>query len=352
MYVATMRDLVDNVEDEWGDPDENIGRIVPFGYKLIDEAMVGLPIDRGMIIVLQGVSGARKTSMAINFLVNQCLSGRLPQGYHIAYDTLESGMTVERIRDIMLSMVATKFLVYWYWNDTDERDIVQLLSRGLPDGKPIANLVNNVQSNGKRDTVLRPEAFRFYLSEKQHVAKMMAKNVIRNWPVFIFGASEHKETDIRKLRTTPTWNLEQSAKRWSLLYDEYNVRQLYIDHGNAYVFADNPNDYEIQKRVMSSIQGWQKESLGIAWLLAQVGVGAARAARSEGIDPNAAGGNIWERESSVTWTVIYDPDDPYFTKLKRPNKSRIGMHPDLAIMIEPFSGVTIGQATLWSQRII
>ena len=350
MRPVMLRDLVDGATDEWGDPKENIGHIVPFGQVLIDKSLIGVPVERGAIFQIQGIKGSRKTTVALNFVINQCLSGRLPQGYHIAYDTLESGMSIERIRDIIWAMVATKYLIYWHWHETEERDLTKLLSRGLPT-RPVVSLVEDVGAR-ERDTILRPEFFKYGMrTEKQKDAIQMAGNVIRNWPVYLFGASEHPDLEIRRARTVATWNLEQSVTRWSWLYEHKNVRQLVIDHINEYQFHDNPSDFDVQKRVIPALASWQKESLGIAWIIAQVGVGSAREARRDGVDMSAMGGFTGEAESSLTWTVEYDPDEPYYVKLKRPNKSRIGMHPDLSIKIEPNSGVFVGQATYWSERL-
>jgi len=350
--MTTLRDLVDDAHSEWGDAEDNISRLVPFGYQLLDKSLTGIPIDTGAIFQIQGYSGSRKTSAVLNFLINQCLSGRLPQGYHIAYDTLESGMTIERIRDIIWAMVATKYLIYWHWNETQERDIVRMLSMGLPD-KPVATLMLDVaDKNGHRETILKPEFFRYgRRTQRQMEAIQMAGNVIRNWPIMVFGSSGHPDPEIRRQRTTPTWFLGPSIKRWQTLYEENNVREIVIDHVTEYVFDDNPTDFEIQRRVVPAVAGWQKATLGVAWMIIQVGVTSARESRREGVDMTATGGNIGERESTVTWTVMYDQDDPYFVRIKRPNKSRMGMHPDLAIKVEPNSGAFIGQATLWGNRL-
>ncbi|OGC94116.1 MAG: hypothetical protein A2W25_12085 [candidate division Zixibacteria bacterium RBG_16_53_22] len=353
MPLTPLRDLVDDAEARWGDPNENIGRIVPFGVMPVDQATIGIPVDRGGFFLLQGVPGTRKTTVALNFLLNQLLSGRLPQGYHIAYDTLESGMTIERIADILWAMVATKYLVYWHWNNTDERDILRLLSMGLPDDIPPSRLVEEVVGQGRRETILRPEFFQFSTrSPRQQAAIEMARAVIRNFPLFVFGISEHPVPAVALARTTATWDLAESKVRWAWMFEHYNMRELVVDHMQEYQFHDSPIDFEIQKRVVPMLAGWQKASHGIVWLISQIGVTSEREARREGINPYSQGGKVAEAESSATWTVDYNQDDPYHIKFRRPNKSRIGMHPDVAIPIDPFSGAFIGKAVKWNERMV
>ena len=160
MPLTHLKVLVDGAEEFWGDPQKNIGRVVPWGFGLLDQALIaGVPINAGGMLGVYGIAGSRKTSFVINIIINQCLSGRIPPGYNIAYDTLESGMTIERIANIFLSILATKFLIYWHWNETEERDIRKLLAMGLPTDMLPDNLVMDVRDNGRRETVVRPEFF-------------------------------------------------------------------------------------------------------------------------------------------------------------------------------------------------
>lgn len=349
MPLTTMKDLVDGADEEWGDREENLGRLVPFGFRIVDQSLLGIPIDTGGMIQIHGSAGSRKTTLALNLIVNQCLSGRLPQGYHIAYDILESGVTIENIRDILLSILATKYLVYWHWNESAETDLVRLLRQGLTLEIPIADAIDGVRDqNGARETVIRPKFFFYGLrSERQTEAIKMAMAIARNWPLLIFGLSGHKDSAIARKRTTPTWDLEESRKRWAWLTDKMNMRQLWIDHMNEYQFSDEPTDFVVQKRVVPTVVSWQKTCLGLSFVLAQVGVTAERSARMGGTDPYSMGGKVAEAESILTWHVEYDPDAPYYFKLRRPIKSRIGMHQDLGVSIEPNSGAIIGQPIPW-----
>lgn len=355
MPLVHIKDLIDGATERWGDPAENIGRLVPFGINIVDERLLGVPIDRGGIFGIQGSPGSRKTTFLINVIANQCLSGRLPQGYHIAIDTLESGMTIERYADIVIAIVATKFLVYWHWNESQEKDINRLLAMGLPQSK-VDRLIEEVgfEENGRfvRETVLRPEFFIYgRRTPRQQEAIKMSRAIVRNWPIFIFGVSEHSDPEVATARTTIVTSLAHSVERWKWLSEERNMRELAIDHLQEYAFADNPNDYEKMKRVVGMVAQWQKACRGVAWVVTQIGVTSAREARRGGTKAHGQGGQVLEAQSQVMWEVSYDEERPNIMCLKRPIKSRVGMHNDMAIPIEPNSGAFIGLATEMSSFV-
>ncbi len=326
MPLVHIKDLIDGADKRWGDPAENIGRLVPFGINIVDERLLGVPIDRGGIFGIQGSPGSRKTTFLVNVIVNQCLSGRLPQGYHIAIDTLESGMTIERYADVIIAIVATKFLVYWHWNESQEKDINRLLSMGLPQFK-VDRLIEEVgvEENGKfiRETLLRPEFFTYgRRTARQHEAIKMSRAIVRNWPIFIFGVSEHPDPEVAKKRTTIVADLGHSFERWIWLFEKRNVREIALDHLQEYAFADNPSDYEKMRRVVGMVSQWQKLCRGVAWIVTQIGVTSEREARRSGIKAYGQGGRILQAEAQVMWEVSYDEDRPNVMCLKRPIKSR------------------------------
>ena len=348
MPAVFLKEIIDESEDRWGDPTENIGRLIPFGIAGVDENLLGVPIDRGGVIGLQGVPGSRKTTLLVNILINQCLSGRLPPGYHIGIDTLESGMTIERYADVILAIVATKFLVYWHWNETSERDIIKLLRMGLPERNP-AEIIYDVGyvQDGKLvgEAKFRPEFFIYGMRTKRQLeAIKMAKAVVRNFPIMIFGVSEHPDIEVAKRRTTDVTNLERSHKRWHEMAEEHNMRELAIDHLQEYYLPGASNDYEKMQMVVSAAAQWQKVWRAVLWMLSQIGVTSERESRKSGISAYAQGGKVLEAESQVMWQVEYNSVEPYIIELLRPIKSRIGMHGKIAIPIDPTSGAFIGRA--------
>lgn len=346
--MSRLRDIIDDSEERWGDPEENVGRRVPFGIPALDANLMGVPIDTGAVFGIQGEPGARKTTFVLNIIVNQCLSQKLPPGYHICIDTLESGMTIERYADIILAIVATKILIYRHWQHTDEDNILRLLAKGLPHNNT-QTLVEECgqEFNGRfvRETVLRPEFFRYGRRTKRQLEAInLAKAIVRTWPIMIFGVSEHPDHEIAKKRTTATMNLAKSLRRWIQLSEKEHMRQLVIDHMQEYIFPDHPSDYDLQKRVVGTVKSWQKPIRGVAWIISQIGVTSAREARSSGVDAYAVGGKVLEAEAQYMGQVKYKKDSPYYMELTRPVKSRIGMHASLGIPLEPNSGAFIGAA--------
>jgi hypothetical protein len=344
-----LRDLLEGCEKRWGDPQKNIGKVVPFGICVVDDNLLGVPITSGGIIGIQGVPGSRKTTLLINIIINQCISGKLPPGYSIAIDTLETGMTIERYADVMVSILATKMIVYWHWNQTDEDDPVKLFSAGIPtmDFQDQVENVGMSYNGGKfsRETVIRPEFLKLGLrTKRQHRAIRLAREIMSTWPVMIFGSSEHPDREIAIQRSTDTTNLVESFERWKKLSQEEGMKELTVDHIGEYVFSDNPSSYELQRRVVRAMAVWQKSAGGVGWAIVQIGVTAEREARQSGVKAYAAGGKALEAQAQLMWQVEYDEENPYAMKLKRPIKSRIGMHNTVAIPLDPMSGAFIGRA--------
>jgi hypothetical protein len=345
--MTLLKELVDSSEEVWGDPEQNRGLVVPFGIGPVDERIPGIPVQRGGLFGIQGQPGTRKTTLVCNILINQCLSQKLPPGYHICVDTLESGMTIERYSDVILSMLATRILVYWHWNQSVERDVRKLFALGLP-AKPIEELVTRVGSfeNGRfvKETELKPEFFQFgRRTKRQHEAIGLARSIMRTWPMLICGVSEHPDPQIAAARTVNVTNLSDSYKRWVKYSKELNMRQLIVDHLQEY-HVGNGSDFERMKLVVHAIAAWQKPVRGVAWVISQVGVTSAREARQSGVKAHAQGGQVLEAEAQYMTEVQYKEDNPHTIHLRRPLKSRIGVHPSVDLSIEPNSGAFIGPA--------
>ena len=330
----------------WGDPRENRKSAVPFGIAPMDARIPGVPIRSGGIFGVQGLPGTRKTTLLCNLIVNMYVSGKMPAGYMTCIDTLESGMTIERYSDTILAIVATRILVGWHWVSTDT-DIEDLLKTPLPD-KPVAKLVTETGStiNEKfyRETNMRPDFFKYsYRTPRQHKAISAARDLIAKWPIAVFGVSEHPDPDVANERTVDVTNLSKAYVRWCYLAENHGMKQLVIDHLQQYMGYSS--DYERMRAVTHAVASWQKKYGGIAWVISQVGVTASRDARTYGIRSHAAGGNVLEAEAQYMGEVDYKDTDPWHIILRRPLKSRIGVHPTIQIPIDPESGSFIGAAT-------
>lgn len=348
--MPMIGDIVDYLPEVIGDIDANLSQVVPYGVKPVDERMVGNNLGGGEIIVIQGSTGTRKTTFAVNLIVNACLSARIPEGVQICIDTLEAGMTIERYTSIIEAIVATRYMVYWTWVDQNEQSLTKLYRRGMPAGTSIEDVIAAVSCdvNGvnTRECVICPEFFMYGRQTKlQHRAIEAAKALVRTWPLIICGFSEHPDPVKRAKFTVDTTNIEESSARWAMLSNKYNMRWLVIDHLQEYAVKGAASDFETMKVVTSAIGEWQRATRGIVYILSQIGTGSERESRTDkGVKSYAQGGKVLQASSTVTWQVIYDDTKPYIIRLKRPIKSRKGMHTDIAIPIEPISGSFIGRA--------
>lgn len=350
--MPLIGEIIDTIDEVCGDPEKNIGRVVPYGIGPVDQRMVGNNIDGGELIVIQGIPGSRKTTLAANLVANACISRRLPADYTICIDTLESGMTVERYTLVIISIIATKYMVYWTWVDQGNPDLLSMFAKGLPD-VPTEQLIGTVatERNGEMvsECCIRPEFFQYYKASRlQHTAIAAAKKLISGWPLIISGFSEHPDPVIRDKRTVNTTDLNASYARWNFLYEKMGMRWLVLDHVQQYQMEGS--DFDVQKSVKLKTADWIRHSRGIVYAISQIGVGSQRDAfMNKGNKTYALGGQVLESESTVTWEVKYDETLPYYIRLRHPIKSRKGLHPDVAIPIEPNSGAFIGKAIEYSK---
>lgn len=338
MHVS---DAINRITRQWGKPEEAYKYLVPFGIRAMDETTGGIRYRNGGIYVVQGIEGARKTTLVANWLINQLISGILPRDYWILIDTLETGVTIENYAEILVSILATKILIYRHWLKTDSVNIGDMLRQELPE-LPIAELINRVgfEENGHfvREAIIRPAFLRWgRWTKHQREAIGIAKSFIEYSPVIIDGVSE---TEANGEFTIQTWELEESLDRWRIYSKDLGVQQLVIDNLQEYNIPGT--EYEIMNKAIPMISTWQKEAKGLVWAINQVSVGQ-RALMRRGEIPTAAGGARAARQGQVVWHTDYkDNETPHFIFLYQ-GKSRIGKHRNLALPIEPISGAIIGR---------
>lgn len=334
----------------WGKK-KAIGNRVGTGIGLIDTATKGIRLNSGGIYVIQGIEGSRKTSILLNIVINQCLSGNLPEDYVIEWDSLESGMSVERISDMMVSMLANRFLTYWWATNTNETDYFKL-ARLVPEMNTVDLIglptITTASNEIKRLNVIKPEFLEeeeVYWSDHQKAAIEVAKNYVYRFPIIICGVSEDEDREERKKKTTITYDLGESQERWHHNAKHHNVRQIIVDHITKYVIDGSIDGYQAMQKGIPVMVKWQSEwEGGFHWVVAQVGATQRMAYRNSEENPTAFGGPLLAMEANALWHVKYDPKKtPYYASMEL-GKTRIGYHKPLAIPIEPESGAIIGKA--------
>lgn len=359
----TAYDHVKTEQAAFTPPAEEFGReIVPFGIYHVDaNFLMGVSPTIPQLYSIQGISGARKTTLAFNLIIRMCISGCLPQGHKIIYDILESGQSIEKCLLILRCQVAALYMIYRHATrfrgiEPDEPILPYLNCLFNQDilGKPdeiVESLVTRYNGTEVPECVLKPSFIRrFYLNRihmtpRQTEAWILAGDALREFPIEFYGLSAHANREERKRRTTITDNIEESVRRWAKITTEYDSVQFFSDHLNAY---NTPGkDYDKQIFVMPFIDHFIKEYQVTFWLLFQEGVTNRREYDSKGEVLGGKGGDTVKAISDTNWRVSYDKNrTPFYMELSSPVKSREGDHPDLQLMIEPNSGAIFGKSKI------
>src|SRR5512143_3184841 len=106
----TIRTLIKQCEQDWGDPVANRTMLLPTGLTPLDKAVYGLDTINGEVVLIQGPEKQRKSTLVANIIVNYMMSAKPAEKPLTVIDTLESGMLPRRYRDFLISMVATQYV--------------------------------------------------------------------------------------------------------------------------------------------------------------------------------------------------------------------------------------------------
>ncbi len=355
--MLTAREAVETEGDAFTPPPGDARRNrVPFGIYHLDLAFVrGIKPLSPQIIAIQGGSGHRKTTSMINILINQILSGKLPPSMTIGMDMLESGMTMERLILIMECIVATKIMIYEHHTGSQGgHGLWALFNRNLPLRSDPQDLLLPIMTEGKPDINLNPDYLEacyaaqpgFKLSPRQLDAFDRAAGAVHDFPIIVFGVSEHYDDDIRAERYTDSALLSDSLERWLACTEQHGMRQLVIDYIQEYSIPGVHDHYKKQLHAVPVISEWAKETGSTAWVLSQEGITHQRDARSyDGEVLGSSGGDILKSQSQLNLRVEYRPkQNPYWTLLFAPVKARRGNFGTVGIPTEPFSGAFFGRS--------
>lgn len=344
--------ILDGSSKSWG---AEVTEGVPYGILPLDLETGGLDIMSGGVYNIYGNEGSRKTSLALNIIMNQCLSGKLPPGYTIAWDSLESGMPIQRVAHIMVSMIANKILTLRHWTGLrSEIDYHKLMAAFLNltiKPHPLQMITEvGVTENGRftRENTISPKIItRGLWTKNQKEAIGIAWGIVDNFPIIISGlsqdsqykADEEKRDFVQSVYTLDVW---KSYERWEKYALEYGVREVVVDHVNKYDVAGS--DYEVQKESVRAFSKWIASGPGrTVWAMTQVGTAQRTIFRNEEYDlPSSKGGSVVAEEASGAWYLKYSKDtDMYWIKMLE-KKLREGRVPPIYIPVEPTSGAVFG----------
>ena len=351
-------------------PSDKDGKIkrVPFGVVHIDSVIpMGVKPMSPQIIALQGETGARKTTTALNFLTFQFISGRLPEGMLTVFETLESGMTIERIVMIMNCIISTQIMVWEYHTGPiNDGSMLELLSRPLPDKGPDqlrGEIRSTVEQDGRSiersDICMSPDFVEACyanirtMSPRQIDALDRAQEITSQFHLKVFGGSEHTDTNERRRRITRTRRFEESLNRWTYLVNNHGLRQIFVDYLTLYqISGSDGNSHTLMKHTVDKMATWVQENSCTIWVLAQEGVGRRNqnANNITAASYGSYGGDILQGESNINFSVRYRKDiAPDWIIFPFSNKSRRGEYKPFAQMIDPVSGAFLGRSKYVSE---
>lgn len=293
-YDPRLSSLVQQRQEEWGnDPVANRKDLVPYGIKHLDGATWGINVRHGELITMQGQSGHRKTTLAINVAINVQLHSKNPVGMVI--DTLESGMTPYRYTDSIIANLATRYLIKNGHVPQGYTVPGQSVGRDCP---------VCTGYNGKKTPCLQMKLSPEYLmysprTKDQKDAIQWAIETMSPWPIHIYGAPE-REGSTRILSTSVT----DPKSRWKRLIDD-GFKIFVSDHIQQYSFESGTSDYEKQIRGVAGISDVVAGENIVCLMLSQVSMGSVREARTGVGKEIASGGLKLESESNVVINVSY-----------------------------------------------
>lgn len=283
--------------------------MVLYGIPALDKALYGINIVSGELILIRGQQKRRKTTLFLNILAN-IYSAPIPlEKPTSVIDVLESGMTPERYRDSLLSIVASKIL----------------MEQGHTPN------TCGVCEGFCRELKLSPDYLRFHNRTKaQAEAIEQADAKMSEWPIFIFGAHE-EEGNTRDLDEALLGSIKASSKAWHVQYGQHydlapikELRELSrweflrqytgakifaVDHIQQYDFDRDYSDYEKQQRVISKTSAFVAQKHTVMFAISQVSLTSVRDARQGSGRAYEAGGTKASAEANVIMSPQYSFDD-------------------------------------------
>ena len=353
VYNPDIKALLQQTKDDWGSPEVNRKSLVPYGMEPFDKYLYGIDVVNGELILVMGQEKRRKTTFAINVVINYMLTDWLTDKPATVIDTLESGMTPVRYRDQMISNLATRWL--------------------LNEGHFAKGSCAECGADKCRQLQITPEYLRYNTrTPAQKLAIDYAMDTMGSWPLFIFGASPAQGgtrnllTSVRGGRTIKdTWHhlwqqfhgsMSDSKadptkiSRWEYMINEFGAKIFVSDHVQQYSFENEITDYEKQLRAVSAISDAVSMHKIAAIVLSQVSLTSVRESRGGQGRIGAMGGSKLAQEANVAMSTHYDPDKGGQMTISLEESRKSGMF-HVITRIEDKSGAFYGPAELhWNRK--
>ena len=288
-YDPSIQSLVDNSDDQWGNPLVNRENLVPFGIKPFDRALYGMDTTNGELNLIIGPQKQRKTTMAINILVNYMTADKPKVKPFTVIDTLESGMRPEKYKDTLLSVVATRLLI--------------------EEGHAPKGACRLCGGRDCEEMGINPDFLRYNTrSTTQKEAIDHARSIVRQWPMLIYGASLN-QGDTRNLENA----LQQNKSRWQRLIEEAGAEIFILDHVQQYHIkgVTHASDYEKQIQAIAAVGDVVSQYNIVCLMLSQISMTSQREKRSGAGNLTASGGTKAHQEANVIFSASYQDGAGY-----------------------------------------
>lgn len=283
IFDPSIKAMVDASESYWGDPIKNRDGLIPLGLGAIDRAMYGLDSVRGGMYLIMGEKKNRKSTFTRNIIANYMTSEKPVEKPVTVIDILESGETPESVKDSLISIVATRYLI-----EKGHR----------PSGPCMLCEDLGYETNSDCKQLRISPDFLMYdtRTKEQMEAVLYAKKVVREWPIMLFGSHPKRGN---------TRDLEVSMRRWEYLIEFMGAKVFVADHVQQYAFSLETSDYEKQLRAVSRHSDIIAKYSVIDLLISQVSLTSLRDMRSGNGKMEASGGMKAAAEAMATFSVKY-----------------------------------------------
>ncbi len=348
LYDPSISALLAQTSEDWGDPMINRESLVPYGIPSFDKFLYGIDTYNGELILVIGQEKQRKTTFAINIVINFMTAESLIEKPVTIIDTLESGMHPSRYRDQMLSNLASRYLI-----EEEEH---------YPWGR-----CNICQEEPCKVLRLTPEFLRYNSRNRiQKDALDYAMDEMNSWPLFIFGANPYQGNtrnlmeSIRGDKVSSTsWHYKwaedkkeaRQLSRWEYMIHEYDAKIFISDHVQQYSFGGEPSDYEKQLRAVAAIGDivakWNVATL----LLSQVSLTSVRETRNTTYGKlGAMGGSKGAQEANVIFSTHYNPQQSKNMIISIEDSRKSGAF-NVRQQIEARSGAFFGKSEMFRGKV-
>lgn len=321
VYDPRIAALIDQCDLDWGDPVANRARLVPYGIGPIDTALYGLDPE-GELIIIQGEQKKRKTTLAVNVLINIYMGIKPLVKPFINVDVLESGMPPKKYRDSIIANVASRWMI----------------QQGHAAGGYCAHC-----DGACKELRLSPKFLRYNRRSRiQMDAIEYAKATVSQWPLLLHGP-RLDQGNTRNLKAA-LYGDKKEPGRWKRLIEDFGVSIFVSDHLQQYAFPGKSlSDYEKQNEVIPPLSDFVAQNSVALLLISQVSRNSLQEARETGGKLTAAGGARAAQEANTVFSVGYDGENIMTIKIE---ESRDAANLVVWQKLDSSSGAFYGEATL------